>query len=187
MTNKNLQNIMVDLETLGTRADSVILSIGAVRFDLDSEEMDNDAFYASISIDSNHDAVQRHISEETMIWWLGRTPEAQRVFTEPKITLLAALEDFALWTGMDPEDRYNNTRIWSNGADFDIPMLTHAFDTNGIAVPWKFYNTGCFRTIKNMPKAKKVPKPVNVLAHNALQDAVAQAKHLQAMWKVLNA
>ena len=48
-----MKNIMIDLETLGNRSDAVILSLGAVKFDLTSGKIDDQGFYASISIDSN--------------------------------------------------------------------------------------------------------------------------------------
>ncbi|NQW82286.1 MAG: 3'-5' exoribonuclease, partial [Polaromonas sp.] len=63
---------MVDLETLGTVADAVILSIGAVKFDLDSDAIDDDGFYASISIESNQETGRR-IQEDTLIWWMGQS------------------------------------------------------------------------------------------------------------------
>lgn len=173
---KKYDQIMVDLETLGTRADSVILAIGAVKFSLATGEMDDQGFYASISIDSNHDAGMRHISEDTLMWWMKQSDAAREVFQEPKTTLASALEDFSDW--FDHGD-YN---VWGNGADFDVAMLTHAFSTHEMATPWQFFNVRCFRTLKNLPMFSKVPKPANTLAHNALHDAVAQTQHLLAMY-----
>ena len=37
-----ISEIMVDLETLGTAADSIILSVGAVKFDIESGKIDVD-------------------------------------------------------------------------------------------------------------------------------------------------
>ena len=73
------KNIMVDLETLGTSADSVILSIGAVKFDLETGEIDNRGFYASVSVESNL-SFRRRVSEETLLWWLKQPAAAQQVF-----------------------------------------------------------------------------------------------------------
>lgn len=172
-----MNNVMIDLETLGTRADSVIMSIGAVKFDLQTGAIDAaNAFYASVSIDSNHEAIPRHISESTLVWWTRQSAEAQKVFHEPKTTLYAALCDLQNWFGDADCD------VWSNGADFDIPMLAHAYHSNGLEAPWKFYKTRCFRTMKNLPfapKAEALPKT----AHNALDDAIAQALHLQLIWQ----
>ncbi|WP_025915471.1 3'-5' exonuclease [Herminiimonas sp. CN] len=170
--------IMFDLETLGTRADAVILSIGAVKFNPDTGKIGDDAFYASVSIDSNTEA-GRHISEDALLWWFKQSAEAQQVFREPKVVLGVALDDLAAW--IDHEDY----QVWSNGADFDIPMLAHAYSTHGLIVPWKFYNTNCYRTFKKLPFAKNAAKLTNALKHNALTDAIHQAQQLHEYYKTM--
>lgn len=169
-----MKNIMIDLETLGTVADAAIMSIGAVRFDLDSDKLDDAGFYASISIDSNTE-YKRRIQEDTLLWWLKQPVEAQTVFHESKQTLPVALRDFADWVGTD------DCQVWSNGADFDLPMLAHAFTQCGIEVPWKFWNSNCFRTFKKLPGAKNVKLQMAGTKHNALFDAIHQAKTAQAI------
>lgn len=174
---------MIDFETLGTVADAVILSIGAVKFDLDAGTIEPDGYYASISIDSNLEAGRR-IQEDTLIWWMQQNAKAQAVFTEPKQHLAAALEDFHAW--FDPA-YIKEYRVWSNGADFDIPMIAHAWKQHGFELPWQFWNNRCFRTYKNLPQAARVPKMANAAKHNALSDAYAQAKQLIAIHKVVMA
>lgn len=171
-----MKHVMLDLETLGTRADSVIMSIGAVRFDLDSERIDDNGFYASVSIDSNLDA-KRHVSEDTLLWWLKQNEVAQSVFYEPKQSLEAALESFCAW--FDKAEY-----IWSNGADFDIPMTAHALSTFGWSTPWEFFNSRCVRTMKNLPGMRNI-KVDNAMKHNALADAWTQARQMQLIQKKL--
>ena len=165
---------MIDLETLGTVADAAIMSIGAVRFDLDSDKIDDTGFYASVSIDSNTE-FKRRIQEDTLLCWLKQPIEAQTVFHESKQTLPAALHDLADWIGTD------DCHMWSNGADFDLPMLAHAFTQCGMEVPWRFWNSNCFRTYKKLPGAKNVKLPMLGTKHNALFDAIHQAKTAQAI------
>lgn len=176
-----MNHVMIDLETLGTTADAVIMSIGAVKFDPHSSDLDDDVgFYASISVESNLEK-RRRIDEDTLIWWLGQEPAAQAVFREPKQTLGNALESLSDWVGPSPDDIF----IWSNGADFDIPMLAHAFRSFDWIPPWYKYGARCFRTMKNLPAAKRVPKAPNAAKHNAFSDAVAQARTLQAIYAQL--
>lgn len=163
---------MVDLETLGTVADAAILSIGAVKFDLESAEIDDQGFYASVSVDSNLQ-MKRRIQEDTLIWWMKQGPEAQGVFHESKQTLENALGEFADWLG---DDKWN---MWSNGADFDLPMLAHAFTQHSMEVPWQFWNSNCFRTYKKLPGAKNIRAQVAGVKHNALADAYTQAQTAQ--------
>lgn len=164
-----MKSIMIDNETLGVTADAVILSIGAVKFDLASGKVDDEGFYVSVSVDSNTD-LGRRIDEDTLIWWLKQPAAAQQVFFEPKETLPGALEMLSDWIGTD------GFEVWSNGADFDIPMLAHAYKQCGIEVPWKFWNARCFRTWKNLPGARSVKLPdAPGVKHNALADAFSQA------------
>jgi 3' exoribonuclease, RNase T-like len=169
---------MLDLETLGTAADAVIMSIGAVRFDLESSAIEDAGFYASVSIDSNLQ-LKRRIQEDTLIFWLKQGPEAQGVFHESKQTLENALIDFADWLGDD------TNFMWSNGADFDLPMVAHAYISLGMEVPWKFWNGRCFRTYKNLPGAKNVRPEALGVKHNAMADAYNQAKTAQMIYDKL--
>ena len=67
-------------------------------------------------------------------------------------------------------------QIWSNGADFDVPILAHIYMKMGMSPPWQFYNVRCYRTVKNM--AKWVENEQREIAHNALSDADDQTRHL---------
>lgn len=169
---------MIDLETLGTTASAVILSIGAVKFNLDNSDIDDNGFYASATIESNLD-LGRRVQEDTLLWWLKQPAAAQQVFHEAKVPLPEALIDLSDWIGAD--DYF----VWSNGADFDLPMLAHAFSQVGVEVPWKFWNSRCFRTYKNLPGAKNIRVDALGVKHNALSDAYQQAQTVQAIQKAL--
>lgn len=173
-----MNDVMVDLETLATTADAVILSIGAVKFDLETGVINDDGFYRSISIESNLD-FKRRISEDTLIWWMKQGPEAQQVFHEAKETLDNVLVEFSDWLG----DKSHT--MWSNGADFDLPMLAHAYTQVGIEIPWEFWNNRCFRTYKNLPNAKGISAPPLGVKHNALSDAYQQAQSAHLIYRAL--
>lgn len=178
-----MHHIMLDLETLGTTADAVIVSIGAVKFDLESGRIADDAFYTSICVNSNQQ-YKRRIDADTLIWWFKQTADAQAVMFEPKIALPQALEEFTAWCqdGSDP----GQLTVWSNGADFDIPMLAHAFSTLQMELPWEYWNTRCLRTYKKLPGAERVALPERKgTKHNALADAIHQAKCLHVIHRAL--
>lgn len=170
-----MKNVMIDLETLGTAADAVVMSIGAVEFDLDGRI--GRTFYRSISIDSNLDAGRR-VQEDTLIWWMKQSEEARKVFEEPKTSLEGALLELSQWY---PKD----AKAWSNGASFDSPILEHAYCQAHMETPWYFWNTRCVRTYRDLPGADGITKVQAEVAHNALSDAIAQAKHVQAIHQAL--
>ena len=169
-----MKHIMLDLETLGTVASAVIMSIGACRFDLATGAVDDSGFYASISVESNLD-YGRRIQEDTLLWWLKQEVSAQNVFHESKLALPEALQELSDWIGS------GDYTVWSNGADFDLPMLAHAYNQVQLETPWKFWNSRCFRTYKNLPGARNAKVPFEGTKHNALFDALHQAKTAQAI------
>lgn len=174
-----MNDVMIDLETLDTAVTGAILSIGACRFNED--EIDNDGFYRVIKIQSNIDE-HRTISGNTLAWWMTQGEKAKAVFTAPDaVPLSQALDELREWLGSSIAAK--NVRVYGNGANFDISILDHAYAAGGQTSPWEFYNVRCFRTLKSVPSARNVAKPENALAHNALFDAIAQAQHLQALWK----
>lgn len=175
MDNAKLNDVMVDLETLGRRAGCVIVSIGAVKFDPKTGFVDTNAsFYRAITVESAMRYGLR-VDPDTLRWWMRQSNEARAVFDDPSATSIqAALVEFAEW--VDEEGEYDNVKMWGNGASFDNPILAAGFEAVDIIQPWHFWNDRCYRTKK--AEHREVPfNPVG-LAHHALDDAVSQAHHL---------
>lgn len=173
-----MNHLMIDLETLGTSADSVVLSVGAVKFDLESDAIDGRGFYGSVSIDSNLEAGRR-IEEDTLLWWLKQPAAAQTVFFEDKLSLEQVLIDLSDWLGD------NKWIVWAKGPSFDISMLEHAYRRFGMPPPWEFWNTRCVRTYMALPGAKGIKASTEGLKHNALSDAYEQVKTVQMIHRKL--
>lgn len=163
-------NVMIDLETLGVTADSMIMSIGAVKFTMDGY-IDDKGFYAICSMAGQS---RRHINPDTLAWWMKQDAAAQAIFTDPsRISLEDALHDLKDWYSGSEK-----ALLWSNGADFDIPMINHALHMYDIAPLTQHWNHRCFRTLKQ--EWPMVPKPAHEgAAHNALVDAIQQARWAQ--------
>lgn len=173
-------HVMVDIETLGTQPGSVILSIGAVIFDprIIAGESILQKFYAVVNTDScKH--IGLSVDPSTVAWWEQQSPEARTVLSmasssETSQDVRLALHHFAKFI---PE----NALVWSNGANFDQPLLDVAYNRCGQKLPWKYFNSRCYRTVKGMCENEKALRTANDLKHDALADAVFQAQHLIAM------
>jgi DNA polymerase III epsilon subunit-like protein len=174
-----MKNIMIDLETLDTVATSAILSIGIVSFDLERGTI-GDSFYTAVDIQDNIDW-GRTISGDTLKWWMGQAGAAkQAVFNDDSaMTLAQMLTEVTAFIGN------HKPAPWSNGADFDLPIMAHAFRQHALPVPWAYYHSRCYRTWKNLPGAKKAPTPTVTVQHNALADALYQAEHAISIYKTL--
>jgi hypothetical protein len=174
--NLSVRHMMVDLETMGTHVGAPIISIGAVMFDPNSDDM-GERFHVGIELESN---VQfgRHPDPGTIMWWLGQSKEAQNALLElPKVDLYVALDELAKWA---PE---GETWVWGNGAAFDNVILASAYKSVGLEPFWRYKHDRCFRTITNL--APDVAWVADGLEHDALDDAVAQARHMQKVVKHL--
>lgn len=181
-----MNHIMIDLETLGTSPDAVILSIGAVRFDLDAGTVADphgpDGFYTELDISDQMRCYGRSISASTLRWWMSQSAQAQQVFDDcdtVKETFYSALSNLRKWIVVGQDQ--GQMMVWSNGADFDLPMLVHAYDSLDAALPWLPYSGRCYRTYKNLPRARAVKVQRTGRHHNALDDAAYQARHLCAI------
>lgn len=165
---------MIDLETMGIRPSSAIVSIGAVAFD----ELEIKAsFYTAISLTSST-SLGLTTDQSTVNWWMKQSPEARAAWqTEDAPNLSDALAKFCAW--VREQGLPSQIKPWGNGSDFDLVLLNSSFGALGASAPWKFYNHRCFRTVKNL---LQTPEPVRQgVHHNALDDAIHQARHLQCI------
>lgn len=169
-----MNNIMVDIETLGKGSNAVIMSVGAVVFD---ETGLGQTFYRNVAPQSCVD-IGMTIDVDTVMWWMKQGDDARKVLAIPGDAIqkvLSEFSDFVTHCGAPAKD----IKVWGNGATFDNVILGNAYKLAGMEQPWAFWNDRCHRTLKNMFPNMIAPKPG--VAHNALEDAIAQAKHASAM------
>lgn len=166
---------MIDLETLGTKHNAVILSLGAVKFDPWKLGVIEDRFYVTVDAAS----CQAHgltIDARTVMWWFDKDRDAARasLLESERVDLGTALEGFAMWFG-EPMP------VWSSGAAFDNTILCNAYKAIGLQCPWQFWHNRCYRTLKAFAPELKVGAAYGVLRHHALEDATTQALQLQGI------
>lgn len=167
------QNIMLDLETLSSEPNAAIISIGACYFGSGGV---GGIFYRQVDPETDKDG---HISSATVKWWMSQPPAARQAFeAQGSTSLMEALGDFTAFV-----KHSENPSIWGNGSDFDNVVIRSAYARAGLKAPWKFSSHRCYRTLKNM--RPDIPFERNGVAHNALDDAVSQAKHAIALMRAL--
>lgn len=176
---------MIDLETMGTTPDSAILSIGAVAFDLwDWEANTEETFYTRISIESNEEA-KRRIDGSTVAWWLKQSKEAQMaLFESPINNLRTALTNFRVWAdNLKPRV----LTVWAKDPDFDVVILSDAYRGIGDRWPFQYFLNRSVRTLQHMawPDGDVPNIRGEATHHNALDDAIVQAKIVQLGWSQL--
>ncbi len=174
-------DVMVDLETLSLKASAVILQIGACTFNHLGEERKTFSLY----VDRKHQDYS-HRSFDTLAWWDKQNQELRdRVFSGTTL-IRDALDQLRNWLySLQAEDPINTEiRIWCKGANFDEPILTYAFNTYAIAVPWKYQNVRCVRTLialgsectrTQLRELFYAEHEREFISHDALDDALMQS------------
>ena len=175
-----MNQVMLDTETLGTRQDSAFISIGACLFDPNTGEI-GETVYQNIDWD---DALKkRGITGATIKWWLRQSKEAQNRVCAPGKPLKEVLKNFGRWFREGDPER----RVWGNGATFDVSLMENAYLAEFGVTPWAHWNVRDVRTIMDVGSNlfNKADIPFEGTQHDALADAIHQAKYVSKMWQLL--
>jgi hypothetical protein len=172
-------HLMIDLETLSTAGDAAIVQIGLAPFWIDGEGLAAEGRQIDVDPQTCIDAGFR-VDWSTLHWWMMQSQEARDAMPLPDAGLpvqaaLTAVQDYI--SALQAERIY----VWSNGATFDIPILSNAFRRFGMPDPWGYADARDTRTLSMLALNAVKPKPA--VKHRALDDAVAQVLWVQNMWR----
>ncbi|HHF8168499.1 TPA: 3'-5' exoribonuclease [Klebsiella pneumoniae] len=181
-------HVMVDLETMGKKHNAPIVAIGAVVFDPATGSI-GESFYKVVCLESsvNWGAV---IDPSTVIWWLKQSSEARSVIVnDDAIPLLDALLQFREFVSDNVAGGSKKAQVWGNGASFDNSILRSSYDCIAEDYPWEYWNDRDVRTMVELGHAINYEPqkaiPFEGERHNALADAIHQARYVSAIWQRL--
>lgn len=169
---------MVDIETLGTRPGSAIVSIGAVVF---TAEGVIEEWECNVDLDT---CVIAGLTMEpgTIKWWMRQSPDAlQKTFPDVATPLRQALNELFIWS-----HDHGVVDYWSHGATFDLVLLTEAALRCGATPMVKdFRRARDTRTLYEITGVNPRTFMGTGTAHNAVDDARAQALAVIESWRTL--
>ncbi|EFA7485112.1 exonuclease, partial [Escherichia coli] len=179
-TSRVWNHLSVDLETMGANTNAPIVVIGAVFFDPETGEI-GPVFYIVISLT---DAMNTGAVPDggTIEWWLKQSSEARAAILTDQVKMKDALLRFRQFVNEHSDEKF--VQVWGNGATFDNAILRTSYERLDIPCPWHYSNDRDVRTIVEMGKitdfnARSVI-PFEGVRHNALDDALHQAKYVTA-------
>ena len=177
-----MSEVMIDLETLGTENDSVVLSIGAVEFECYPKEFKILSVFSRALNTEEQEQVDRKVYSSTFMWWMRQTKEAQENLLKLHVTSVKdALESLRTFC--------NGVRIngiWGNGSMFDNVLIVSLAKSFSVKPPWSYKKDRCYRTLKNLYPNAIEPVRSGV-HHDALDDATWQAEHLDQIFRCMGA
>ena len=171
-------DVMIDLETLDTSPGAVVLTVGAVKFDVNKNNI-FDELYIRLDVDEQINR-NRTVDDGTVKWW-SQQPEAiqaEAMGEHDRMPIADAIQTINKFlVGADC--------VWGQGYGFDMTILENLYQQYGHNKPWNFWNLRDSRTVFKMMPRDPVTIIPKVAAHNALADAHHQALCLQWCHKEL--
>ncbi len=177
------KHVSVDIETLALAPDAVIVSIGAICFNPHLWPVQtacdlayNPSFYRRTTIDHQLKA-GRKIQDGTMRWWLkqGVIARTTTFADNEAIPLCAALNQFAVFLATYARGAH----LWSNPSAFDLGAVRHATEQCSIPQLSGHKQTPDGSTLAYLTGVDHPAIPFEGTRHNALDDAVHQAREIQ--------
>jgi len=168
---------MLDLESLGTRPDCAILTLGAVKFDEYTPGSFGDSLYFRIDVDEQL-ALGREIQQDTLNWWAKQADDVREeaLGEEGRVSLETMYRDLNRFcVGVE--------NIWCQGPAFDIVILENIYRQQGWPTPWQFWQIRDSRTLFGVHGDPREKGKAGL--HNALEDCISQAQGVQAIYHAL--
>lgn len=170
-------DVMVDIETLSTEPNAVVLSVGAVKFDAKNFVEPTEKIHWRLDINQQVE-MGRDVSNDTLTWWAQQDREVrEEVFAEEgRILPVDFMKEF---------NRYCNgiQDIWCQGPQFDMVILESLYRSFDHHWNWQYYQIRDSRTlmqvVKKVSGMKDPRKGMQQLLHNAAEDSYWQAKAVQ--------
>lgn len=180
------KHFMVDIETLSTAVNAVVLNIGAVEFDPLSGKILRE-FYHELDLSEQPG---RHIDINTVQWWFKQCQENPANFDlvtkhnrekDSVMFVLHKLGEFlngGIEYAMTRVEGYEKLSIYACDPDFDMAILNDLYKDNGLPLPWRYSELRSVRTIRELVKITGMEVPHQEANHNALDDCIRQAKEV---------
>lgn len=171
---KPKRHIVIDVETLSTKRNAAVVDLAAVVVDFNRSTTDTFQVYI-------RQAEQHGITSTdpgTVDWHHKQDPEFLQVCEANGITFVQALAEFIGWLQIQGDGV--ELHFWSQGKDFDFPILENLFHIAGYNIPWAYSRVHCLRDLVWLNPAARI-RSNEPTAHKALPDAIFEAQQLAAV------
>lgn len=194
----NLVNLMFDIETLGMRENTVILSVACVPFTFEDhqsfEYFLNQGIMIKFNVKDQIEIYKRSICSETVAWWKEQSKEARAAnltITAEDRYLVEGLTQLSKFIGSTKYDS-KKSYVFARGTYFDFPKLEHAYEVSAkLAVPFNTYKIRDVRTfidifagVDDGQYDLRFCNTSKFVKHNCLHDAAMDAARLNELYYV---
>lgn len=179
-------SIMIDIETLSTHTNAVVIEIAAIEFNKNNGNI-GEVFHRKIENKHWFLLNDRHIDPLTLKWWMQQPDEARNNLFECGeddgniFDVISSLSSFVKRCDNKYYEKGVDERtvtVWGNGSIFDISILQNLYEELNITVPWKFWAVNDVRTIVALNPSIKENCTFEGVKHFAVDDCKHQIKYL---------
>ncbi len=180
MKKHNNTDLMIDIESFSEKKDKIILSLGAVFFDIRTGEKSH-SFLRHINIDmSLRDNYS--IDGKTLKWWMGQDQKLLKKLikndqysSDPHDTMIDFIEFCDYGT--------SKFMVWSRPPLYDLRALLDAFEKYDLDYPWDFRNIRCVRTYASLFPGIENDFPAKEQKHDPMVDCMRQIEYVSEIYK----
>ena len=176
-------HVMIDIETLSTRMDAAVVSVGMCIFEPTVQIICGATEWATLP------EREAHTDFETVRWWTQQTDSARNaafsIAESGRYTLPEMFNNMDDIIGVNTGRASNECYFWGMPAQFDLGILEYWCKHYGIPTPWHYRKVMCARTLFNLAKIESKDRVQPLIAHRAADDARAQAETVMLAMKKL--
>lgn len=175
---------MIDIETLSTNSNGLVISISAIEFDLMTGNIGRE-FETGLKL-KDQIAKGAVIDIDTVMWWLDQSKEAQKSLLSlvDEFHVEIALDNFNIWLD-ELECKNKNIRLWGNGATFDNVIVRNLYERHGITFNLPFWCDRDVRTLVDLADIQTKDYKFDGIKHNGIDDCLHQIKYCVDAYKKL--
>lgn len=152
---KPMRNIMLDIETLGTEPQSVILAAAAQEFDDDGPV--GDGVFVRFPVQPQLDK-GRTVSEATLRFWAEQNQKLfERMLNPQYVNIYRALADLEKYFQRHSDEVFapvDPVVVWANSPNFDAVLMESLFRRFGFTIPWSHRDLRDVRTLRSLAAVK---------------------------------
>lgn len=183
-------DIMVDIETLGTKTGATIFQIAAASFDITTGEV-KDTINLTGDIAQYDDLT---VDGSTLKWWLDTDHDLlHTLLSGGTLTEQELLTGLLAWMYKQAPDN-KNVYLWGNGILFDNAKISDLCDKHDVAYPIFFRNDRDLRTLLELAsfKSGRTEKELRTEVtseterkHDAFDDVMFQIRLARKCYEIL--
>ncbi len=185
---KKRLDIMIDLETLGTEAGSIILSVAMKAFRLDgAKPVERFCYHQHISVLSS---LMEHLRSDfaTEEWWAKQSEKARsEILKGQKSALSVGGVMRLIYDVLSLYNRQYDLYLWGRGVgSFDLPILDFVMKKvvgEGYKTPWNYWSAMDVRSVTGFCKCCGLEMEKRPTPHDAMADVEKQIVEVQTCWQ----